>query len=259
MNGERNESRPAIWARGSQTPPFDPRAFARTALKIGRETVAGILSRCGKSAESVGGELSQGRLRIPEDRLGRTGRYLPSAESTGRAVFGGAGILKRAAEVAQPNLNAYAPEEVGSRIETAYRDLFRTADQLAPQGDTVSRAAAPPQAPQDRAGADELASIRALMTASPAEVEPLHGSAEHGVADHGPANHGRTASHGAESASPGQADNPSLAGRFKEALHEGAARVIGYWMIVFAIPYGAVRAGIAHLKGEDLRRNPNSE
>ena len=223
MNGDNEETRPAIWAEGSQKPPFEPRAFARAALKIGRETVAGILARCGHSAEGIGGEMRAGRLRIPEDRLGRTGRYLPTAETTSRAVFGGAGILKRAAEVAQPNAKAYT--EAPREVDGAYRDLFR---------DGGSVADASPARYAAEGESDQLASIRAVLNA-PAEAAEAQKTPR--IPDPVPA-----------------AASLSLSARLRQSLREGAARVIGYWMIAFVIPYGAIRAGLAHLNGEDLRK-----
>ncbi|WP_164681859.1 hypothetical protein [Fuscovulum blasticum] len=36
--------------------------------------------------------------------------------------------------------------------------------------------------------------------------------------------------------------------------HRIAATGLGYGLLVLAVPYGAVRAGLAHLNGEDLRK-----
>ncbi|SEB58653.1 hypothetical protein [Rhodobacter sp. 24-YEA-8] len=225
MKSDSDESRPAIWAEGSQKPPFEPRAFARVALKIGRETVSGILARCGSSARDIGGDLRAGRLRIPEERLGHTGRFLPSASGTGRAVLGGAGILHRASEITRPNAFVRAPKD----IDAAYRDLFR------------GRVAPAEAAPLAQPLTDQLAAIRDMLR------NPQQDAAETA----------RKPGHndGAPEQLPGaRAESISLTRRLRHAAGEGAALILGCWMIAFALPYGAIRAGLAHFRGEDLRK-----
>ncbi|WP_157970893.1 hypothetical protein [Pseudogemmobacter bohemicus] len=248
MKNGSDESRPAIWAEGSQKPPFEPRAFARVALKIGRETVSGILSRCGSSASEIAGEMRAGRLRIPEDRLGRTGRFLPSAASTGRAVLSGAGILRRASELAQPNAYISAPKE----IDQAYRDLFRdgasSGEVQARSGRPVAKArsatARSAGAEQDSAVgggiSDELAAIRDILKNPQAEQAAGKPRLRSAAAS--------------QPESAGAMPSLSLVQRLRSGVEEGAARILGYWMIAFALPYGAIRAGLAHFNGEDLRK-----
>ncbi|MCL4066766.1 hypothetical protein M3484_09295 [Pseudomonas sp. GX19020] len=251
MKSDSDESRPAIWAEGSQKPPFEPRAFARVALKIGRETVSGILARCGSSAKDFGGDLRAGRLRIPEERLGHTGRFLPSASGTGRAVLGGAGILHRASELTRPNAFVRAPKD----IDAAYRDLFR--GRVAPAGAAPLAQATALTTPlctdqaaavagqSETAGAppltDELAAIRDMLRnpqQDAAETARIPGRAD-GVPEQLPGT---------------SAESISLTRSLRHAAGEGAALILGCWMIAFALPYGAIRAGLAHFRGEDLRK-----
>lgn len=247
MKSDSDESRPAIWAEGSQKPPFEPRAFARVALKIGRETVSGILARCGSNAKDIGGDLRAGRLRIPEERLGHTGRFLPSASSTGLAVLGGAGILRRASELTRPNANVSVPKD----IDAAYRDLFRgrvAPASPAPSAQTTAlsagQAAATAEQPDPavgQTGPDELAAIRDMLR------NPQQG-AEETARKPGGSDEVLAQPHRA------MARSLSLTQRLRHAAGEGAARILGYWMIAFAFPYGAIRAGLAHFRGEDLRK-----
>ncbi|MBJ2150874.1 hypothetical protein [Paracoccus sp. IB05] len=247
MKSDSDESRPAIWAEGSQMPPFEPRAFFRVALKIGRETVSGILARCGSSARDIGGDLRNGRLRIPGERLGHTGRFLPSASSTGLAVLGGAGILRRASELTQPNAYVSAPKD----IDAAYRDLFRgrvAPAEAAPLAQTTTHCAGqaaavagPPDTAGGQPGPDELAAIRDMLRNPQQGAEEPAGKP--GCKNDAPAQLPRAT-----------AESLALSQRLRHVAGEGAARILGYWMIAFAFPYGAIRAGLAHFRGEDLRK-----
>ena len=77
-----SDSRPRIWAEGTQNPPFQPRAFALASVIHARESLSGLLTRCAASAGGFGQLVATGRWRVPENRLGRSGRYLPSVATT---------------------------------------------------------------------------------------------------------------------------------------------------------------------------------
>lgn len=235
MTRKTDGERPAIWVGGRQTPPFEPRSFARAALILGRESVADLLARCGCSARGIGGALRAGRWRIPENRLGRSGRFLPSAEGTGAAVLGGADILIRAAMVARPPGAAVAEDE-----PAAAGDVFRWPEPEPTVADEGCAAApADPAVRQAGKEDEDLAAIRAIIAGDTARADSgaRQAAAPAGVPGGGPA-------------APADAgDRPASAGR----LAAGGARVLGWWMILVSIPWGALRAGLAHLDGQDLR------
>jgi len=106
MPKTKDENRPRIWAEGSQNPPFDIRAFALASVTFARDSLSGLLSRCSASARGFGAEVAAGRWRVPENRLGRSGRFLPSVGRTAAAIRGGAEVLARTARVV-----AHAAEE----------------------------------------------------------------------------------------------------------------------------------------------------
>lgn len=91
------------------------------------------------------------------------------------------------------------------------------------------RTAAAPSGADPLADPD-LAAIRALMTA-PAEAA----ADAPGVSQDFPVEGGALT------------DSPGLP-------HRIAAAGLGYGLLVLAVPYGALRAGLAHLNGEDLRK-----
>lgn len=106
MPKTKDENRPRIWAEGSQNPPFNIRAFALASVTCARDSLSGLLSRCSASARGFGAEVAAGRWRVPENRLGRSGRFLPSVGRTAAAIRGGAEVLARTARVV-----AHAAEE----------------------------------------------------------------------------------------------------------------------------------------------------
>lgn len=106
MPKTKDENRPRIWAEGRQNPPFNIRAFALASVTCARDSLSGLLSRCSASARGFGAEVAAGRWRVPENRLGRSGRFLPSVGRTAAAIRGGAEVLARTARVV-----AHAAEE----------------------------------------------------------------------------------------------------------------------------------------------------
>ncbi|NGM46847.1 hypothetical protein G5B31_15020 [Rhodobacter sp. SGA-6-6] len=156
------DSRPRIWAEGSQNPPFDARAFARASVTCAREGLSGLLGR--SSAAGSGVEVATGRWRVPPDRLGRSGRFLPSVARTAAAIRGGAEVLARAGR------------SVGrDRAQEPAPPTIFTAEPAAPRPARPAPAAAGPEEDCD------LAAIRALLrepvpapreTPAPEEASP---------------------------------------------------------------------------------------
>ena len=94
-----SDTRPRIWVQGSQNPPFDIRAFALASVVYARDSLSGLLGRCSASARGFGADVAAGRWRVPENRLGRSGRFLPSVDHAAATIRGGAEVLARAARV----------------------------------------------------------------------------------------------------------------------------------------------------------------
>lgn len=240
------EGRPSIWAEGSQNPPFELRAFALATVIYTRESLSGLLDRCSASAAGAAVAMAEGRWRVPSDRLGRSGRYLPSVETVAQAIHGGGEVLSRAARRVTPG----AEMEAAQSIFTARPDPARMpapmppasvaenpADNPAePEGAALWSAPAvtPPQA-GDPADSD-LAAIRALIEAPPAAPRPLRPAARVTTADTAPA------------------PRPAATGWRREWLADTLATGLGYGLLVVSVPIGAVRAALAHLNGEDLRK-----
>lgn len=167
-----SDTRPRIWAEGSQNPPFDIRAFALASVVYARDSLSGLLGRCSASAKGFGAEVAAGRWRVPENRLGRSGRLLPSVGHAAAAIRGGADVLARAARV------------VGHGAEEAAEPA---AVIPAPEPARQPRPAQFQPVPEEDI---DLAAIRALMKETPAAPAAR---AEASPADEPapPAGHGR--------------------------------------------------------------------
>ncbi len=230
------DTRPRIWADGHQHPPFEPRAFALASVLFARESLAGLLTRCAASARAFAGLVASGQWRIPEARLGRTGRFLPSVEATGRAVLGGAELLAKAARVALPQLEPEAPRPLS--IFDAPRPAPRDTLHEAPPAARVTVASPAAEAEED----PELRAIRLLMRdgpdpapAAPAPARPVTEPESAPVAP------------------------PEQPGTRRDWLSGPLATALGYGLLVVSVPVGAVLALIAHLNGEDLRKLVDDE
>lgn len=209
-----SENRPRIWAEGSQNPPFHLRAFALASVIYARDSLSGLLGRCSASARGFGAEVAAGRWRVPENRLGRSGRFLPSVRQTAAAIRGGADVLARAARV------------VAHGVEAAADPAPFTAPKPAPQ---PRRVQIQPTVKEDI----DLAAIRALMQEPPASPAPA----------------ART-----EAPQPDETVPSGGYSRVGEWLATGTAWLLGHALLVLSVPVGAMLAALAHLNGEDLRK-----
>jgi hypothetical protein len=213
-----NPNRPQIWAEGRQTPRFDVRAFAKASLQFGRSDMAGLLQRCAASADGASAQVATGRWRVPEARLGRAGRYLPSHLSVAGAVSGASGLLKRASRTLEKRVADTAPAT----------SLFTTL----PKPDAPLAPRPYPAQAQPQSDDPDLAAIRALMSA------PVPGAAAFPP----------------QPAVPLGASAPAPRGWLREPLAGMAGTALAYGLLAMSLPYGAVKAGLAHLNGEDLRK-----
>jgi hypothetical protein len=234
------EGRPSIWAEGSQNPPFELRAFALATVIYTRESLSGLLDRCSASAAGAAVAMAEGRWRVPSDRLGRSGRYLPRVETVAQAIHGGGEVLSRAARRVTPGAEMVAAQS----IFTARPDPARMTAPKPPETEAGTVAEpegaalwSAPSASQAGDPADsDLAAIRALIEAPPAAPRPLRPAARVTTADTAPA------------------PRPAATGWRREWLADTLATGLGYGLLVVSVPIGAVRAALAHLNGEDLRK-----
>ncbi len=256
----KKDTRPKIWAEGHQHPPFQPRAFARASVIFARDSLSGLLDRCAGSADGFGQTVATGRWRVPENRLGRTGRYLPSVATTAATIHGTAEVLRRTARVVLP-LAVIAPM-------TSIFDERPPVEKVRPVHPArlapAQKTAAPPNMPKTQAplppGEDtDLAAIRAMMQAMPEpapEPAPEPEPEPEPAPARAPTSPARGQTPQPEAAKPSAAAQHAAGetdGWRREWLKNGAATGLGYGLLAMAMPVGITRALIAHLAGEDLR------
>ena len=210
--------RPQIWAEGDQRPPFNLRAFGRAGLYLSREGAAPILAWAARRARRLAVDVQNGAGRIPEARLGRVARFVPSHLRVVAWIKNAAAVLAHASATADPDItrgNALVAE-----IEPHLWHGPAVAEPGPPVAEPEPVVLAEPMQPGD----DPLAAIRD-------DLEP--GTDAGKAALKGPP------------APPGP-------------VTTGAIQVSGYafgWLTSFAaLPYGLGRAGWLHIKGVDLRR-----
>ncbi len=222
----KEKPRPKIWAEGDQRPPFNLRAFGSASLHLSREGVAPLHAWAARTARRVAVNVKNGAGRIPEEKLGRAARFVPSHLRVAAWIKNGAAILSHASATADPDVkrgNALVAE-----IEPHLWPGSDTSLSPAPAPDPLS---APPSDPEPvvlaepmQPGDDPLSAIRSDLEGGPAA---------------------RAAPATALPAPPGPAAT-------------GAIQVSGYalgWLSCFAaLPYGLVKAAWLHIKGVDLRR-----
>jgi hypothetical protein len=215
----KEKPRPKIWAEGDQRPTFNLRAFGSAGLHLSREAVAPLHAWAARTARRVAVNVKNGAGRIPEAKLGRAARFVPSHLRVAVWIKNGAAILSHASATADPDVkrgNALVAE-----IEP---HLWATEAATAPAS---VRPAPPPAEPEPvvlaepmQPGDDPLAAIRTDL---------------------------------GERADTPTAPEPGPPG----PMALGAIQVSGYalgWLSCFAaLPYGLAKALWLHIKGVDLR------
>ena len=76
MARDSKKNRPNIWADGSQNPPFELRSFALASVRLARDSLSGLLTRCSDSARDFGTVVDDGPLPVERCGDARTGEHL---------------------------------------------------------------------------------------------------------------------------------------------------------------------------------------
>ena len=221
--------RPQIWAEGRQNPKFDYEAFVRVAQTIAARKLAPQLQSLAASLQRFADRVQRGEMRFNPAWAKRLDRLVPAHDRFGRIVQRIAPILRDAGALLLPP--AAPPEAL------AFPDLLRFAQArpIRPSSRPVrlvvpaptETAALPPVTQEALA----LNTIRALIAEDPGSdkvpEQPIPQPIVASVApDTGPA---------------------------AKALQSFAATVLAWASICVYLPYGAVKAMILHLDGQDLR------
>ena len=221
--------RPQIWAKGRQNPKFDYNAFVLVGQTIAARKLAPQLQSLAASMQRFADRVRRGEVRFSPAWAKRLDRLVPSHDRVGRIVQRIPPILRDAGALLLPP--APAPETL------AFPDLLRFAQarSIRPSPRPVrlvvpapaETAALPPVTQETLA----LNTIRALIAEDPgSDRVPKQPTPQPIVA-------------------PAAAN----AGPIAKALQSFAATVLAWASISVYLPYGAVKAMLLHLDGQDLR------
>lgn len=224
--------RPKIWAEGGQRPPFDLRATGRASLYYSRTGVAPIHAWAARLTRRVAVNVKNGAGRIPEARLGRFAKFVPSHLRVAGWIKTVADILSHASASSDPDFargNALVAEIAPSLWtgvplpEPLPPSSMAEADHAAADAALAAKADLPPPP------ADPLAAIR----------DDLNG----------------TATYPSESQATGKAAKaPRATGATGSMATQVLGYVIGWLTVLVALPYGLIRALWTFAMGIDLRR-----
>ena len=227
-----DKPRPKIWAEGDQRPPFDLRAFGRASLAFARDGVAPLHAWAARTTRRVAVNVANGAGRIPEAKLGRAARFVPSHLRVAAWIKTLAAVLSHASATADRSVkrgNALVAE-----IEPhLWPDTALTV--LPPETDP-----APAPAPL----MDGTAAV-VLQEPLPPEDDPLRSIRDEmaGAGSSAPSFPAQTVSR--PPAAPGPAALMAI---------QMSGYGLGWASSLVALPYGLARAMWLHMKGVDLRQ-----
>lgn len=235
--------RPRIWAEGQQRPPFSFRGLRRATLSLSRDAVAPLNAWAARTMRQVAVNVAGGAGRIPEGKLGRAARFVPSHLRVAGWIKNSASVLAHASAVA--DLDAKRGNALVAEIEP---HLWPTPAEAAPPeappatvepvpspfgADAPPVVLAEPVPPQPEP--DPLSAIRTDLDG--ADTADLKAKAPRAQADKGPAL------------------PPDPLGPVATTAIQMIGYLVGWATVILALPYGLARALWLWLaKNVDLRR-----
>jgi hypothetical protein len=231
--------RPKIWVEGEQRPPFTFRGLRRATLYLARDGVAPLNAWAARTARRVAVNVANGAGRIPEGKLGRAARFVPSHLRVAAWIKNSAAVFAHASAVADIDVKR------GNALVTEIELHIRPTDASDMSGELPTETAeVPPVAaghldpvvlaepvgaeadPGSNPEADPLAAIRDDLGAAP---EP-----------------GRSAR---AKAGASRTEEPSAAalppkppGPLTVTAIQVSGYLVGWSAVIIALPYGMVRA-----------------
>lgn len=248
-------SKPKIWAEGSQKPPFVFRAFAAAALHYARDGVGALFGILARGTAGFAAKVAGGACRLPADRLGRAEAIVPSHVRVAGWIMATADILTRAGFIAHSDPVKAA--RLRASVPPLDWSLHLPEAKAGPSPETPPDAAADAasETPPQPAQPDAMALVALQEPIPPAEDDPL-AAIRSELAGAPPALPTPPATPRASRPRPAQ--QPPKAPGPRSALADGlidaAGFALGWAAAIVALPYGLIRAGYAHIKGDDLRK-----
>ncbi len=238
------DERPKIWAEGKQRPPFSFRGLRRAALLLSRDAVAPLNSWAARTTRRVAVNVSNGAGRIPEGKLGRAERLVPSHLRVAGWIKNTAAVLAHASAVADPDVKR------GNALVAEIEPHLWPAGAAAAPDPRPSEPAEPEASPF---GAD-APPTQPVVLAEPVPPEP-EADPLAAIRDDldGAAKPARTAK--AARSQPGPALPPDPPGPLATTAIQVLGYLIGWATVIIALPYGLIRAlWLWGARNVDLRR-----
>ncbi|MCU0827327.1 MAG: hypothetical protein MUE52_07950 [Tabrizicola sp.] len=235
--------KPKIWAEGDQRPPFVLRAFGKASLHLSRLGVAPLNAWAAHTARRVAVNVGNGAGRIPEAKLGRVARFVPSHLRVAAWIKNFAAVMAHASATADPD------HKRGNALVAEIEPHLWNFEAANPAPATVP--AAPPPMPED--APTEPAPVVLAEPKAP-EADPLaaiRGDLDGKSASAAPARKRWGDAGAAQPAGPALPPDPP--GPLATTAIQVIGYLIGWSTTILALPYGAARALWLYVKGTDLR------
>ena len=253
--------RPKIWAEGDQRPKLTLRGLRRATVLLSREALAPLHAWAAHSSRRVAVNVANGAGRIPEGRLGRAERFVPSHLRVAGWIKNAAAILAHASAVADPDVKR------GNALVAAIEPhLWPTGPaplpEASPQPDPVEPAAQPygadaplaePVILAEPVPADQPDPEPAAQEADPLAAirDDLDGKAPEAHKTKAGGKAGRSRDRSAA----GPALPPDPPGPIATTAIQVTGYLIGWATVIIALPYGLVRSlWLWGARNVDLRR-----
>jgi hypothetical protein len=254
--------RPKIWAEGQQRPSLSWRGLRQASVCLARDAVAPLNAWAARTMRRVAVNVSNGAGRIPEGKLGRAERFVPSHLRVAGWIKNTAAVLAHASAVA--DTDAKRGNALVAEIEP----------HLWPAGPADTPAPSPPKAAEPEAspfGADALAPVilaEPLATAGvapdpkmpdPEIPEPVQPEVDLLAAIRDDLGGTAQPARKAKAARTRPVSQPALPpdppGPFANTVIQVTGYLIGWGTVIIALPYGLIRSLWLWQAGNvDLRR-----
>ena len=244
------DDRPKIWAEGEQRPPLTFRGLRRATLSLSRDAVAPLHAWAARTTRRVAVNVANGAGRIPEGKLGRAERFVPSHLRVAGWIKNSAAVLAHASAVA--DVESSRGNALVAEIEPHLWPLDDGAAPTAP----VTASSSPDTA--ELAPSPFGADAAPVVLAEPLPPEPMAdplAAIRSELDGTGTAKPARKAKVAKPRTPAGPPVPPAPPGAFATTVVQVMGYLVGWGSVILALPYGLVRALWLWLtKNVDLRR-----
>jgi hypothetical protein len=234
--------RPKIWAEGDQRPPFSFRGLRRATLYLARDGVAPLNAWMARTARRVAVNVANGAGRIPEGKLGRAARFVPSHLRVAAWIKNSAAVFAHASAVADIDVkrgNALVSEIEPHLWPTDASDTLGEPPPLPPESAQVPPVAAGHVDPVVLA---EPVGVEADPASNP-EADPLAATRDDLGAAPEPGRRARAKAGASRTPAPSAAAlPPKPPGPLTVTAIQVSGYLVGWSAVIIALPYGMVRA-----------------